>query len=84
MANQTAIKLHTQPGEQLIAINMRMYIIMKVEELHLIAVFLLFIRWNSRNDYCRTSAINDPSFISPLTSLVCVENTTNKGGGALL
>jgi threonine aldolase len=38
MANQTAIKLHTQPGEQLIA-DMRMYIIMKVEELHLIAVF---------------------------------------------
>jgi threonine aldolase len=24
------------------------------------------------------------SFISPLTSLVCVENTTNKGGGVLL
>jgi threonine aldolase len=29
------------------------------------------------------SAINDPEFYhSPLTSLVCVENTTNKGGGA--
>jgi threonine aldolase len=28
-------------------------------------------------------AINDPEFYhSPLTSLVCVENTTNKGGGA--
>jgi threonine aldolase len=26
-------------------------------------------------------AINDPEFY-PLTSLVCVENTTNKGGGA--
>ena len=29
------------------------------------------------------SAINPPDFYhSPLTSLVCVENTTNKGGGA--
>jgi threonine aldolase len=29
------------------------------------------------------TAINDPEFYhSPLTSLVCVENTTNKGGGA--
>jgi threonine aldolase len=29
------------------------------------------------------AAINDPEFYhSPLTSLVCVENTTNKGGGA--
>jgi hypothetical protein len=39
---------------------------MKVEELHLIAVFLLFIRWNSWNDYCGTSGgrINDPSFIT--------------------
>jgi threonine aldolase len=28
----------------------------------------------------QVGAINDPSFINPLTSLVCVENTTNKGG----
>jgi threonine aldolase len=29
------------------------------------------------------AGINDPEFYhSPLTSLVCVENTTNKGGGA--
>jgi threonine aldolase len=31
----------------------------------------------------QVAGINDPEFYhSPLTSLVCVENTTNKGGGA--
>lgn len=86
MANQTAIKLHTQPGEQLIA--------------HKYAHVYNYegggVSFNSGVSCCLLNghrgmitaaqvagAINDPEFYhSPLTSLVCVENTTNKGGGA--
>lgn len=86
MANQTAIKLHTQPGEQLIADKYA----------HVYNYEGGGVSFNSGVS-CKlidgdrgmitaeqvTEAINDPEFYhSPLTSLVCVENTTNKGGGA--
>ncbi|WP_298152951.1 GntG family PLP-dependent aldolase [Flavobacterium sp.] len=86
MANQTAIKLHTQPGEQLIADKWA----------HVFNYEGGGASFNSGVSCCLldgdrgminaeqvASAINPPEFYhSPLTSLVCVENTTNKGGGA--
>ena len=86
MANQTAIKLHTQPGEQLIADKYA----------HVYHYEGGGASFNSGVSCCLldgnrgmitaeqvAGAINDPEFYhSPLTSLVCVENTTNKGGGA--
>ena len=86
MANQTAIKLHTQPGEQLIADKWA----------HVYNYEGGGVSFNSGVSCCLldgtrgmitaeqvASAINNPEFYhSPLTSLVCVENTTNKGGGA--
>jgi len=41
MANQTAIKLHTQPGDKLFVINGHMFTIMKEEVLHLIPEYLV-------------------------------------------
>ena len=86
MANQTAIKLHTQPGEQLICDKYA----------HVYNYEGGGVSFNSGVS-CRlvdghrgmmtasqvVEAINPPDFHhSPLTSLVCIENTTNKGGGA--
>lgn len=86
MANQTAIKVHTQPGEQLIADKYA----------HVFNFEGGGVSFNSGVSCCLLdgdrgmitaqqveAAINPPEFYhSPLTSLVCVENTTNKGGGA--
>lgn len=86
MANQTAIKVNTNPGEQLIADKWA----------HVYNYEGGGVSFNSGVS-CRLldgnrgmitadqvkEAINPPDFYhSPLTSLVCVENTTNKGGGA--
>jgi threonine aldolase len=85
MTNQTAIKLHTQPGEQLICDKYA----------HVYNYEGGGVSFNSGVS-CRLvdgdrgtitaaqveSAINPPDFYhSPLTTLVCVENTANKGGG---
>jgi len=86
MANQTAIKLHTQPGDQLIADKWA----------HVYNYEGGGVSFNSGVSCCLldghrgmisanqvAAAINDPeNFHSPITSLVCIENTTNKGGGA--
>lgn len=86
MTNQTAIKLHTQPGEQLICdtyahiynyegggVSFNSGVSCKLVDGH---------RGMMTADQILTS-INPPDFYhSPLTSLVCIENTTNKGGGA--
>jgi threonine aldolase len=86
MANQTAIKILTQPGEQLIADHYA----------HIFNYEGGGVSFNSGVS-CRLlqghrgmitaeqveEAINPPDFYhSPLTTLVAVENTTNKGGGA--
>lgn len=86
MANQTAIKLHTQPGDELICDKWA----------HVYNYEGGGAAFNSGAS-CRlidgdrgmvtaaqvAEAINPPDFYhSPLTSLVCIENTTNKGGGA--
>ncbi|WP_324027910.1 GntG family PLP-dependent aldolase [Maribacter sp. BPC-D8] len=85
MTNQTAIKLHTQPGEQLICDKYA----------HVYNYEGGGVSFNSGVS-CRLvdgdrgtmtaaqveSVINPPDFYhSPLTTLVCVENTANKGGG---
>lgn len=86
MANQTAIKLHTKPGDQLICdkyahvynyegggVSFNSGVSCKLVDGH---------RGMMTADQVE-SAINPPDFYhSPLTSLVCIENTTNKGGGA--
>lgn len=86
MANQTAIKLHTNPGDQLICDKWA----------HVYNYEGGGASFNSGVSCCLLDgdrgmvtaqqvedAINPPEFYhSPLTSLVCVENTTNKGGGA--
>ena len=86
MANQTAIKLHTQPGEQLIAdkyAHVYHYEGGGVSFNSGVSCCLLYGDRGMINAAQVAAAINDPEFYhSPLTSLVCVENTTNKGGGA--
>ena len=86
MANQTAIKLHTQPGDQVICDKYA----------HIYNYEGGGVSFNSGVS-CKLidgdrgmmtaeqveAGINPPDFYhSPLTSLVCIENTTNKGGGA--
>ena len=86
MTNQTAIKLHTRPGDQLICDKYA----------HVYNYEGGGVSFNSGVS-CKLvdgyrgmmtaeqveAAINPPDFYhSPLTSLVCIENTTNKGGGA--
>lgn len=86
MANQTAIKLHTNPGEQIICDKWS----------HIFHYEGGGASFNSGVSCCLVDgsrgmikadqvrdAINPPDFYhSPLTSLVSIENTTNKGGGA--
>lgn len=86
MANQTAIKLHTNPGDQLICdkyahvynyegggVSFNSGVSCKLVDGH---------RGMMTAEQVE-AAINPPDFYhSPMTSLVCIENTTNKGGGA--
>ncbi len=86
MANQTAIKLHTNPGDQLICdkyahvynyegggVSFNSGVSCKLVDGHRGMMMAAQVE----------AAINPPDFYhSPLTSLVCIENTTNKGGGA--
>ncbi len=86
MANQAAIKLHTQPGEQLICdkyahiynyegggVSFNSGVSCKLIDGHRGMMVTEQVE----------QAINPPDFYhSPLTTLVCIENTTNKGGGA--
>ena len=86
MANQTAIKLHTQPGEQLIAdkyAHVFNYEGGGVSFNSGVSCNLLNGNRGMITAEQVRGAINDPEFYhAPMTSLVCVENTTNKGGGA--
>lgn len=86
MTNQAAIKLHTQPAEQLICdkwahvynyegggVSFNSGVSCKLVDGVRGMITAQQIEEN----------INPPDFYhSPLTSLVCLENTTNKGGGA--
>ena len=86
MANQAAIKLHTQPAEQLICdkwahvynyegggVSFNSGVSCKLVDGNRGMITACQVEEN----------INPPDFYhSPLTTLVCLENTTNKGGGA--
>lgn len=86
MANQAAIKLHTQPGEQLIAdqyAHVYNYEGGGVSFNSGVSCKLLTGNRGMITADQVIGAVNPPDFYhSPLTSLVCIENTTNKGGGA--
>jgi threonine aldolase len=86
MANQTAIKIHTQPGDQLICdkyAHVYNYEGGGVSFNSGVSCKLLDGNRGMFTNNQVISAINPPDFYhSPKTSLVCAENTTNKGGGA--
>ncbi len=86
MANQTAIKLHTNPGDQLICdkyAHVYNYEGGGVSFNSGVSCKLVDGNRGMMTADQVESAINPPDFYhSPLTSLVCIENTTNKGGGA--
>lgn len=86
MANQAAIKLHTQPGEQLICDQWaHVYNYEGGGVSFNSGVSCKLIKGNRGMITAQQveEHINPPDFYhSPLTSLVCLENTTNKGGGA--
>jgi len=86
MANQAAIKLHTQPGEQLICdkyAHVYHYEGGGVSFNSGVSCKLLDGTRGKITADLVQAGINPPDFYhSPLTSLVCLENTTNKGGGA--
>jgi threonine aldolase len=86
MANQTAIKLHTNPGEQVICDKYsHIYHYEGGGASFNSGVSCNLVDGNRgmiTADLVK-NAINDPEFYhAPLTSLVSIENTTNKGGGA--
>ena len=86
MANQAAIKLHTQPGEQLICdkwAHVYNYEGGGASFNSGVSCKLIDGERGMVTAAAVEAAINPPDFYhSPLTSLVCIENTTNKGGGA--
>ncbi|WP_420601374.1 threonine aldolase family protein [Flagellimonas sp.] len=86
MANQTAIKLHTNPGEQLICdkyAHVYNYEGGGVSFNSGVSCKLVDGNRGMMTAKQVEESINPPDFYhSPLTSLVCIENTTNKGGGA--
>ena len=86
MANQTAIKLHTQPGEQLICDKYAHVFNYEGGGASFNSGVSCKLVDGSRGMMTAEQVkenINPPDFYhSPKTSLVCIENTTNKGGGA--
>ena len=86
LANQTAIKLHTQPGEQLICdkyAHVYNYEGGGVSFNSGVSCRLIDGHRGMMSAVQVQEAINPPDFYhSPLSKLVCIENTTNKGGGA--
>jgi len=86
MTNQIAIKVHTQPGDELICSDIA----------HIYKYEAAGIAFNSgvqartiKGDNGRITAkqieeeINGSDVHSPITRLVCLENTSNRGGGSI-
>lgn len=86
MANQTAIKLHTNPGDQIIADKWsHIYLYEAGGAAFNSGVSFSLIDGNRGMVTAEQveAAINDPEFYhTPLSKMVGIENTTNKGGGA--
>ena len=85
MTNQAAIKLHTQPGEQLICdkyAHVYNYEGGGVSFNSGVSCKLIDGNCGMITAKQVSESINPPDFYhSPLTTLVALENTTNKGGG---
>lgn len=86
MANQAAIKLHTQPGDQLICdkwAHVYLYEAGGASFNSGVSCSLVDGHRGMITSLQVEEHITDPEFYhNPKTSLVCIENTTNKGGGA--
>jgi len=86
MANQAALKLHTNPGEQVICDQYaHIYNYEGGGASFNSGISCKLINGNRGMFTAEQAelAINPPDFYhSPLTSLIAIENTTNKGGGA--
>jgi threonine aldolase len=86
MANQAAIKLHTQPGDQLICDHFsHVYLFESGGAAFHSGVTCATVVGNRGMITAAqvVERITDPNaFYEPKTSLVSIENTTNKGGGA--
>lgn len=86
MANQTAIKLHTNPGDQIICdkwSHIYHYEAGGASFNSGVSCNLVDGNRGMINASLVKNAINDPEFYhAPLSKLVSIENTTNKGGGA--
>lgn len=86
MANQTALKLHTNPGEQVICDKYAHIYNYEGGGASFNSGISCKLIDGDRGMFSASqvvAAINPPDFYhSPLTSLVEIENTTNKGGGA--
>ncbi|MEG9326347.1 GntG family PLP-dependent aldolase [Salinimicrobium catena] len=86
MANQAAIKLHTQPAEQLICDKWAHVFNYEGGGASFNSGVSCKLVDGDRGMITAEQVeenINPPDFYhSPLTTLVCLENTTNKGGGA--
>ncbi|MDH3322532.1 MAG: beta-eliminating lyase-related protein [Flavobacteriaceae bacterium] len=86
MANQTAIKIHTQPAEQMICDKWAHVFNFEGGGAAFNSGISCSLLDGSRGMFTAEQvekAINDPeNYHTPITSLVAVENTTNKGGGA--
>ena len=86
MANQAAIKLHTNPAEQVICDKWAHVFNYEGGGASFNSGVSCRLLDGERGMFTAedvVKGINPPDFYhSPLTSLVCVENTTNRGGGA--
>ena len=86
MANQTAIKLHTNPGDQVICDKYAHIYNYEGGGASFNSGVSCKLLDGNRGMFTSKQveeAINPPDFYhSPLTTLVEIENTTNKGGGA--
>lgn len=86
MANQTAIKLHTNPGDQVICDKYAHIYNYEGGGASFNSGVSCHLIDGSRGMFTAEqveAAINPPDFYhSPLTKMVAIENTTNKGGGA--
>ena len=85
MANQTAIKLHTNPGEQVICdtyAHIYNYEAGGVSFNSGVSCNLINGQRGMFTAEQAKEAINPSAFYYSQTSLIAIENTTNKGGGA--
>lgn len=86
MANQTAIRLHTKPGDEVICDKWSHIFLYEGGGVAANSGVSCHLVDGNRGKITANQVyqfINDPEFYhAPITRLVSIENTTNKGGGA--